>query len=346
MCSGRPSLTMIAALPSAELVPREGQQLHRVFDQAGTGGESRRRNVLGARIIVLHRVQDPLIVQTSRFRDQVKLVSHREFDVAVGIVEQLCEFRLDRLEPTISGAIGPNSAAASSSASGEVPLIICGMLAELSMPWPWTMRSGQNATLRFRPLRVEITRRSIGSAGKERRPQHQQLTVAQIRQQRIDAVLDDVAHRIEKFVDRRADRHDHRAWVEISQGLLVKNRHLSAERLGEEFGCAPCSMNGNRPISAWPALSVEIIDIDGQAFGGERQHQRNADVSGAADHGEVGGSGQIGAAAAGKSATIQGFTPNVSTNERNRPMKLGANKAPSICIIDRATASARREEAT
>ena len=47
-----------------------------------------------------------------------------------------------------------NSAAASVSASGDVPLTSCGMLASSAMPLPWEMRSGQNAILILRPFFV------------------------------------------------------------------------------------------------------------------------------------------------------------------------------------------------
>ena len=96
------------------------------------------------------------------------------------------------------------------------------------------MRSGQNATLSLRPCALEMAVDPVGGAGKKRGAQHQKLAVVQMRQQRVDAVLDDVAHRIEKFIDRRADGDDDRAPVEISLGRLVKNRRLSAQRLGEQ----------------------------------------------------------------------------------------------------------------
>ena len=36
------------------------------------------------------------------------------------------------------------------------------------------------------------------------------------------------------------------------------------------------------------ARLIEIVDVDAQAGFGQRQHQRNADMAGAADHGDVG----------------------------------------------------------
>ena len=48
-------------------------------------------------------------------------------------------------------------------------------------------------------------------------------------------------------------------------------------------------MNGSRPAcSAVEAFLVEIVDVDPQPGFRQRQHQRNADMAGAADNGHVG----------------------------------------------------------
>ena len=100
----------------------------------GPGGEARRRDVLRARIIVLHRLQDALVVEAGRFRDQVELVGRGEFDVAIGVVEQLGELGLDRRDVHHFRRDRLNSAAASCSASGVVPLTICGISRNSLMP--------------------------------------------------------------------------------------------------------------------------------------------------------------------------------------------------------------------
>src|SRR5215470_12923686 len=72
-------------------------KLHGVLEQAWTRRETRAWKAPGARIILLHRAHDGLIVGARRFGDHVELIARREFDVAVRIVEELGEFGFDRL---------------------------------------------------------------------------------------------------------------------------------------------------------------------------------------------------------------------------------------------------------
>ena len=49
-------------------------------------------------------------------------------------------------------------------------------------------------------------------------------------------------------------------------------------------------MNGMRPdFSVASVCSLMSLTLTRQSLGGKRQHQRNADMAGAADHGQIGG---------------------------------------------------------
>ena len=79
-----------------ELISGEGGKLHCVLEQAGAGRIAGSGHVFRARIIVPHRAQDVLIVDAGRLGDHVELVGGGKLDIAIGVVEQLGEFRLDR----------------------------------------------------------------------------------------------------------------------------------------------------------------------------------------------------------------------------------------------------------
>ena len=74
---------------------------------------------------------------------------------------------------------------------------------------------------------------------------------------------------------------------DISLGLLVKIRRLSRSALVSSSS-APYSMKGRRPaLERGKVVEVQVIDVDLETLRGERQHERNADMSGAADNGQV-----------------------------------------------------------
>ena len=92
----QPLVDQQGGMAEAELVAGEGAELHRILDQARAGGETRPRHPLQARIIVRHRLEHALVIDAGRLGDQIELVGGGEFDVAVGVAEQLGEFRLYR----------------------------------------------------------------------------------------------------------------------------------------------------------------------------------------------------------------------------------------------------------
>jgi hypothetical protein len=94
-CSCSPSLRGRLRCPGGAwgwAMAKDGE-LHRVLHQARGRREALGRNATGARIVAPHCVVD----SARGLRDQVELVRGREFDVAVGVAEQLDEFRLARL---------------------------------------------------------------------------------------------------------------------------------------------------------------------------------------------------------------------------------------------------------
>ena len=54
---------------------------------------------------------------------------------------------------------------------------------------------------------------------------------------------------------------------------------------------------------------IQVVDVDGQPLGGERQHERNADMSGAADNGQIRGLRVCRAGGSWKFGDGHGFSP-------------------------------------
>ena len=71
---------------------------------------------------------------------------------------------------------------------------------------------------------MQIRRQPVGGAGEHGRAQHDELAVGEPRQQCVDAVLDDAAHRIEEFVDRRTNGDDHWSASRDAVGRVGENQ--------------------------------------------------------------------------------------------------------------------------
>src|SRR5262245_46396264 len=91
--------------------------------------------------------------------------------------------------------MGLNSWAAASSASRVVPLHD-------------TLRAERYLQHASRAFEVAID--PIGGTGKDGRTQNQQLSVSEVRQQGIYAILDDLTHRGKELINRRANSDDNR----------------------------------------------------------------------------------------------------------------------------------------
>ena len=89
MYAGKPSLTCIAAWPSGKWSAVNADELHRVLEQARTGGEARTRQVGRARVVLADRAQDVRVVDAGAVGDREELVRDRELHVAPGVGEQL-----------------------------------------------------------------------------------------------------------------------------------------------------------------------------------------------------------------------------------------------------------------
>jgi hypothetical protein len=159
---------------------------------------------------VRHRLKHALVIDAGRLGDQIELVGGGEFDVAVGVAEQLGEFRLygrnhhhfrrDALEQRRRFALGVRRGAADDLRH----------VAEFLEPVALNHAFRAERHLQAAALGVQIGREPVGGAGEHGRAQHDELPVGKRRQQRVDAILDDLADRIEELVDGRADGDDDR----------------------------------------------------------------------------------------------------------------------------------------
>ena len=76
-------------LAHREVVAGEGRELHRVLEEAGSGGEARAREVGGARVVAADRLEDVRVVHAGLVGDHEELVGDGELHVAPGVREEL-----------------------------------------------------------------------------------------------------------------------------------------------------------------------------------------------------------------------------------------------------------------
>ena len=135
---------------------------------------------------------------------------------------------------------------------------------------------------------LEMGIEPLGGAGKHGRAQHQQLAVGEMRQQRVDAVLNDLADGVEELVDRRADGDDDGARAGDLRRRGGKNQPVLLERPREQFLAAVFDERQSSRLQRLEHLPVGVVDIDPVPGLGKGEHQRNSDMTAAADDGQVG----------------------------------------------------------
>ena len=174
---------------------------------------------------------------------------------------------------------------------------------------------------------------AVGGSRIERRTQDQKLSIVEVRQQIVDALQDDVAFRIEELVDRRSDRDDDGAGSRYAGWRVGEDQPLVAQRVLEQLLGAIFDEGQASGLECGEIVEVEIVDIDRQPLGGERKNQRDCHMARASDHGQIGGAHIRHSGAGGKVDDSQGFSPWVSTNERNGFIKPGANRLRSRALM-------------
>ncbi len=130
-----------------------------------------------------------------------------------------------------------------------------------------------------------------------------------MRQQVVDAFQDDVAFRIEEFVDRRSDRHDDGTGWRYSGGCIGEDQPVVAQRFLEQFLGAIFDEGQPPGFERRETFDVEVVDVDRQTLGGEGENQGNSDMTGTPDDGQVGGTDIRRSGAGGKIDDAQGFSP-------------------------------------
>ena len=236
---------------------------------------------------MLHRIEDALIVEPGRARDQIEFIGRREFDVAIGIVEQLGEFRLgrrqrddlwrDRLEQSRGFLFGFRCRAADDLRH----------LAQFLDAVALHHAFRTERDLQLAALALDIGMQPVGGSGKHRRAQHQQLAVGEMRQQRVDAGLHYAAHGIEEFVDRRADGDNDRAAARNLIRRVREHQSLFGQRLGQQIRRVIFNVGQAAAFEDFERIFIDVVDVDAGAAFREREHQRHADMAGAADHSDV-----------------------------------------------------------
>ena len=108
-----------------------------------------------------------------------------------------------------------------------------------------------------------------------------------MRQEIVDALLHDFARRIEEFVDRRADGDDDRPPRGDARRRVAEHQALPPQRLREHRFATLFDERQAAGLERLEHVAIDVVDVDAEAGLGERQHQRDADVPAAADHGEI-----------------------------------------------------------
>ena len=127
----------------------------------------------------------------------------------------------------------------------------------------------------------------IGGAGKHGGSQHDQLAVGELRQQRVEALLDGRDGRVGELVDRRSDGHDDRAAArDVADVAGEEQLAVSQATLQQRFRS---DLHGGQPAvpKHVQRLRVDIVDKNSQTFPSERERQRKACVPGSAYHSDV-----------------------------------------------------------
>src|SRR5207237_5431918 len=113
---------------------------------------------------------------------------------------------------------------------------------------------------------LKISADPVGRAGIERRTQHQKLVVSKMREHHIDTLLNDMAFRIEKFIDRRADRDDHRPRIRYLAWLTGEDQSLVAKRARQQSIRAMFNERQAAGLESGEIVKVQIVDVDGETL--------------------------------------------------------------------------------
>src|SRR5439155_16807211 len=81
-----------------EAVVLEGDELHRVLHQTGTGGEAGSGKIPHARVVLAEASDDMRVIEAGGLDHHVELVRGSEFDVPPGVADELRELRLPRFQ--------------------------------------------------------------------------------------------------------------------------------------------------------------------------------------------------------------------------------------------------------
>ncbi len=284
----QPFVDQHGGVAQAKLVLCEGRQLHGVLHQAGASGEARRGDAARARIVVAHGVVDAPIVDACGLGDLIELVRGRELDIAIGIVEQLRELSLPRRDPhQLRGdrgkQLGRGLLRLGRRAADDlrhVPELLDAIALNDALRTEGELEVAAHA--------LEVAVEPVSGAGKDRRAEHQQLSVGEMRQQRVNAVLHHLAHRIEELVDRRADGDDDRPLDRDVRGRGGEQKALGLERPRKQLLSAMLDEREAAGLEGRQHVLIEIVDVDSKSRLGECEDEGDADMATAAHDRQVG----------------------------------------------------------
>ena len=180
---GQALVDLHRGLAHREVVARERGQLHRVLEQARTGGEARARQVRGARVVLADRAQDVGVVHAGLVGDHEELVRDRELHVAPRVREELGELGLLARSSGSScdaDAREQRRRRARPATSSSAPMI-CGSECSSSRAWPSAIRSGQKATSTVQPASARCWATYAVVPGIDRAAQDDERAVAEVR---------------------------------------------------------------------------------------------------------------------------------------------------------------------
>jgi len=136
-------------------------------------------------------------------------------------------------------------------------------------------------------MTLEVGIDPLGRARIKSGAQHQELAVAQMRQKAVDALLNGFSLRIEKFVDRSADGDDDRPIARNFRRPAGEQEAVLLQRLRKQTLRAMLDEGKASGLERRQTVLIDVVDVDGQPSGGERQNQRDAHVSAAAHDRQV-----------------------------------------------------------
>jgi hypothetical protein len=268
-----------------EVVGRKGRQLHGVFQQARTGGQTRPGQVGCPGIVISNGMKEAVVVDAGAVGDLEELVGNRELRVSPGVGQELGEFCLfrggpDELDVELFEEFG----------RARIRLLGIGadqlwQGAHLLYGVPLGHPFGTGDNVNVLAQTAQSVFHKLRRARINRAPQEQQSAVSKVRAKLIHDAIEEAGRWIQEFVDGSADHHHDDGASIDERGIGAQQQPPVLERRGEERRSSALTEGHLATANLSHLLEVDVIDADPATDIGEAQRKGKADMPATAhDH--------------------------------------------------------------